>query len=117
MLKAETTLGYDLVVDGAAEVVLVLVMLGVISVEADLFREVSMVLSLDKLLVGLAPIPVDSHIHPGYAEGVKALVTNILDQVPLRGKRDENAIVFANLYLTNFLRTCKAYITLFCSDT
>ena len=80
--KAEIALGYDLVVDGATKVVLVLVMLGVVNVEANLIREVGMVLSLDKLLVGLVPIPVDSHIHLGLAEGVKALVTNILDQVP-----------------------------------
>ena len=83
-------------------------MLRVSNVEADLVQGVGVVLSLDKLLVGLAPIPVDSHINPCYAEGIKALLTDILDQVPLGGKRDENTIVFANLYLTNFLRTREA---------
>ena len=96
--RAEIALGYDLVVDGAAEVVSVLVIFRVINIEADLVQGVGGVLSLDKLPVGLAPIPVDSHIHPGYAEGVKALMTDILDQAPLTGKRDKNAIMFANLY-------------------
>ena len=82
MPKAGIGLRHAPVVDGAAEVVLVLVMLRIINVEADLVPGAGVVLSLDKLLVGLAPIPVDSHIHPGNAEGIKALVTNILDQVP-----------------------------------
>ena len=82
MPKKGTALGYDLVVDGVADVVMVLVMLRVVNLEADLVQGVGVVLSLDKLLVGLVPIPVDSHIHPGYAKGIKAVVTNILDQVP-----------------------------------
>ena len=80
-------LRYDLVVDGVAEVALVLVMLRIIKVEADLVPGIGMVLSLDKLIAGLAPISVDSDANLYYAEGIQVLVTHILNQVSLGGKR------------------------------
>ena len=80
-------LRYDLVVDGVVEVVLVLVMLRIIKVEADLVPGIGMVLSLDKLIAGLAPISVDSDANLYYAEGIQVLVTHILNQVSLGGKR------------------------------
>ena len=80
-------LRYDLVVDGVVEVVLVLVMLRIIKVEADLVPGIGMVLSLDKLIAGLAPISVDSGTNLYYAEGIQVLVTHILNQVSLGGKR------------------------------
>ena len=80
-------LRYDLVVDGVAEVALVLVMLRIIKVEADLVPGIGMVFSLDKLIAGLAPISVDSDANLYYAEGIQVLVTHILNQVSLGGKR------------------------------
>ena len=80
-------LRYDLVVDGVAEVTLVLLMLRIIKVEADLAPGIVMVFSLDKLIAGLAPISVDSDANLYYAEGIQVLVTHILNQVSLGGKR------------------------------
>ena len=91
-------LGYDLVVDGATEVVLVLVMLRIINVEANLVPGAGVMPSLDKLLVGLASILMDTNTNPYYAEGNEVLVTDILNQVSLGGKRDRYANMFANVY-------------------
>ena len=92
MPKAGIVFRYDPVVDGAIEVVLVLVMLRVVNMETDLIQGVGVVrgpkslLSLDRLLVGLAPIPGYSHINPCYALCVKALVSDILGEVPSEGR-------------------------------
>ena len=66
---------------------MVLIMLRIIKVEADLVPGIGMVFSLDKLIAGLAPISVDSDANLYYAEGIQVLVTHILNQVSLGGKR------------------------------
>ena len=58
-------------------------MLEIIKVGADPVPGVGMVLSLDRMLMGLASIPVDSDTNLYYAKGIIVKVFDILNLVPL----------------------------------